>query len=279
MSFDQKTSRFWEFRPEEARNPIVILFLQLLRPLWGCMHPYDTTKIDMIENPDIYSFKLRETIYTEYLHGACNLVDIEWFGHRNDMNVNANNKDYFIQKISEFINTIYADLPRILRVNSIDEERESIINPLLEYICGCFFFQIIANSKILPYVKYTIETIEYTEAYQFSKSLRNIIKRTYNAYEKLCEYECPSYYGEDDNMFPFKNIQLHYSEKYYNEMLFACSPDTNTHIIPFILANPKLYHYRKDTNFGLMIYGNPKASHGLYVERIKELEEMGAISK
>ena len=53
--------------------------------------------------------------------------------------------------------------------------------------------------------------------------------------------------------------------------------DTNTRIIPFILKNPELYQYRKDTNFKLMIYGHPKASHGMCKEVMDELEEMNAI--
>ena len=120
-------------------------------------------------------------------------------------------------------------------------EDSDLVEPILEYISGCFFFEALTDPKIIPYIKYKISQLDYAEAYQACVRIRNIIKRKYKAYEKLCEYECPPFYREEENRFPFKTFRLYYTEEYCNEHLFGCSSDTNTCIIPFILKNIELY--------------------------------------
>ena len=77
-SFDQTTKQFWEFRREDLSNPIVVLFLQILQPFVRYLDKHKMTR-DLIENPDILSFKLREYVYKEYLTKTCILTNTEWF--------------------------------------------------------------------------------------------------------------------------------------------------------------------------------------------------------
>ena len=115
-----------------------------------------------------------------------------------------------------------------------------LVQPIIEYISGCFFFEALTDPKIIPYTKYYIAQLDYTEAYQSCNSMRTVMKRTYKAYKQLCEYECPPFYEGEEHRFPFKTFRLHYTEEYYNEQLFGCSPDTNTRIIPFILKKSRI---------------------------------------
>tara|TARA_A200000159_G_C7271835_1_gene317598 strand:+ start:151 stop:969 length:819 start_codon:yes stop_codon:yes gene_type:complete len=264
-SFDQTTKRFWEFRQEDLSNPIVLLFMQLLQPFYSYLDKHRMTK-DLIDNPDILSFKLRESVYAEYTAKACLLTNTNWFGNRYDMFTDEKNRWYVWDKISNCFNQNYHH-----------HGDSDLVEPILEYISGCVFFEALTDSKIIPYTKYKISQLDYAEAYQSCISIRNMMKRTYKTYKQLCEYECPPFYEGEEHRYPFKTFRLHYSEEYYNDKLFNCSPDTNTHIISFVLKNPELYQYRKDTGFSLMIYGNPMASHGLYKETMDELIELGAI--
>jgi len=279
-SFDQSTKRFWEFRQENLSNPIVLLFMQLLQPFYSYLDKHRMTK-DLIDNPDILSFKLRESVYAEYTAKACLLTNTNWFGNRYDMFTDEKNRWYVWDRISNCFSKIYWGIDIITQPthNYHHHGDSDLVEHIMEYISGCFFFEALTDPKIIPYTKYKISQLDYAEAYQSCISIRNVMKRTYKAYEQLCEYECPPFYSEEDNRFPFKTFRLHYSEEYYNDKLFNCSPDTNTRIIPFILKNPELYQYRKDTGFSLMIYGNPMASHGLYKETMDELIELGAISE
>lgn len=277
-SFDQTTKQFWEFRREDLSNPIVVLFLQILQPFVRYLDKHKMTR-DLIENPDILSFKLREYVYKEYLTKTCILTNTEWFENRHDMFADETNRWCVWDRISYHFNEMYNGNELLTQPNDLYHHQgdSDLVQPIIEYISGCFFFEALADPKILPYTKYYIAQLDYTTAYNQCKFMRYIMKRTYEAYKQLCEYECPPFYEGEEHRFPFKTFRLHYTEEYYNEQLFGCSPDTNTRIIPFILKNPELYQYRKDTNFGLMIYGHPKASHGMCKEVMDELEEMNAI--
>jgi len=279
-SFDQTTKQFWEFRREDLSNPIVVLFLQILRPFYGHFDRHKMTK-DLIDNPDILSFKLRESVYAEYTAKACLLTNTNWFGNRYDMFTDEKNRWYVWDRISNCFSKMYWGIDILTQPNDWYHHQgdSDLVEPILEYISGCVFFEALTDPKIIPYSKYKISQLDYAEAYQSCISIRNMMKRTYKAYKQLCEYECPPFYREEEHRYPFKTFRLHYTEEYYNELLFGCSPDTDTCIIPFILKNPELYQYRKDTGFSLMIYGNPMASHGLYKETMDELIELGAISE
>ena len=223
-SFDQTTKQFWEFRREDLSNPIVVLFLQILQPFVRYLDKHKMTR-DLIENPDILSFKLREYVYKEYLTKTCILTNTEWFENKHDMFADETNRWCVWDRISYHFHNIYNGIELLTQPSDWYHHHgdSDLVQPIIEYISYCFFFEALTDPKIIPYTKYYIAQLDYTEAYQSCNSMRTVMKRTYKAYKQLCEYECPPFYEGEEHRFPFKTFRLHYTEEYYNEQLFGCS--------------------------------------------------------
>ena len=276
---DDETHLNWEevrepFNIHNEGSPIMTLFQRVFLPFVLFLHPRKITK-DLIDTPDILSFRLCEKRYNEYVTKACQLTNTDWFGKRHDKYTDEDNKDTIVGHIEHFFNKIYHDWDILTQNPSIISYE--ISEPIMKYISGCFFFRAIMHPKILPYIRNDIEHRSYEESYQVCNSIRNIIKKTTESYEELYNFEYIIHHEGEHNSFPFRQIRFHYSEEFYNRKIFGCESTTATSVIPFIMKNPNLYQMRKMTNFADMIYGHPQASNGLCREMMDELDEMGAI--
>lgn len=155
-------------------------------------------------------------------------------------------------------------------------EIDHISKNLFDYAILCFFFRIIVNKRILPYIRYLLQTNEYNEILLFTESICNNLKKMEELYSKLSDFEGYSLYTTSLNpitKYPFRKVRFHYSSDFYYSKIFGTKIRI-PQVISIITKNPEIQYFREKTCFSLMIYGNPKASYGMMYESWLEIQKI-----
>ena len=268
---------------ELDRYSIALCFLHTGDVLYPTISHQLRKTQDWNENPDILSFKLCRESYNDFIMKICQLSNPEKIMCAHDLNNTETNLEHVYDHVTMMFSHLYCQNIEDFgsyNVNFSGVETMNVSRLVFKYCSYSLFLRLFLNKRLLPYIRYLIQDPNNDNAIATVRSLMRIIKTTHDVYDELCKYEKHHNHfplERDTITYPFRDFRLHYTTEFYYKKLFGttlCIPS----IIPQILRNPKVQQFREQSNFKMMIYGHPLASHGMCKEIMEELVEMGAIA-